>query len=92
MSEDRRLTRIETKIDDIGDQLGKIEVTISNQALILQEHQRRSLANEKMVELLSKELKPVILHVEMVKLSIKILAYVLGCGFLIRALSSLFGK
>ncbi len=80
--DDKRLTRIEEKLDDTNDHLSSIDVTLAEQSLILKEHQRRSLANERIAATLADELKPVILHVAMVRLSLKILTYLLSCGII----------
>jgi len=47
--------RIETKLDEIAETIGEINVTLAKQSIILEEHQRRSLANEQSVELLKKQ-------------------------------------
>lgn len=57
--DDKRLERIEVKIDDIGDHLGSIDVTLAAQHVQLKEHIRRTA-------LLEAELKPVKKHVDMV--------------------------
>jgi len=64
MSDDR-LDRIEGKIDKINEAVCEVHVTLAKQQIILEEHQKRSLYNEKAVELLSKELKPLRDHVVM---------------------------
>lgn len=54
------LVKLDDKLDDV------VVVQVKQEAQ-LAEHMRRSLANEKAVDVLSKELKPVISHVTMVK-------------------------
>lgn len=49
-----RLERIEKKLDDTLEHLSSIDITLAQQKIILEEHQRRSLANEKAVELIKK--------------------------------------
>jgi hypothetical protein len=50
---------MEEKIDKIVDKLTHIEVTLAKQQVILQEHMKRSEANEKAIEILKEEQKPV---------------------------------
>lgn len=46
MSDDKRLERIETKIDDTNDHLASIDVTLRAQHIILDEHIKRTAALE----------------------------------------------
>jgi hypothetical protein len=59
------------KLDDRLDELTQISI---KQQAILEEHQRRSLANEKAVEILAEDLKPVRKHVTQVEFLTKIVA------------------
>lgn len=60
MADEKRLERIEVKIDDIGDHLASIDVTLKAQHIILDEHIRRT-------EILEKDIEPIKRHVYMVK-------------------------
>jgi archaellum component FlaC len=57
--DDKRLDRIETKIDDIADHLGSIDTTLAAQHVSLKEHIRRTTQIEN-------ELKPIKTHVAVV--------------------------
>jgi archaellum component FlaC len=61
-----KLNRIENKIDKIDERLCNIDVTLGKQSVVLEDHTRRSLANEKAVEYLKEELKPILKHVTIV--------------------------
>jgi hypothetical protein len=67
VTEERRSTvqldRIEAKLDQVGDRVSHIDTTLARQATILEEHQRRSLANEATVEMVRQELDPLKRHV-----------------------------
>jgi len=60
MSDDKRLERIETKVDKISDHLGSIDVTLSAQHESLKDHIRRT-------EVLEATILPIKKHVDMVK-------------------------
>lgn len=66
MSEDKRLERIEAKIDDLNDHLGSIDVTLGQQHISLKEHIRRT-------SILEDEFKPIKKHVNMVEGGFKLL-------------------
>lgn len=51
MSEEKRLERIEAKIDDISDHMGSIDVTLAMQHESLKNHIRRTEALEKQLSL-----------------------------------------
>ncbi len=55
--------KLDEKLDKINDKLSSIDITLVKQEANLQEHMRRSLANEEAIELLATELKPVQAHV-----------------------------
>ncbi len=59
-TEDKRLARIEQKIDDQNEHLGSIDTTLVQQHVILAEHIRRT-------ELLEKDIQPIKRHVYMVQ-------------------------
>ena len=50
-----RENRIENKVDSIANDIASINVTLAKQSIILDEHQRRSLANEASVDILKKQ-------------------------------------
>ena len=50
--------RLEAKIDKHGEALAQINVTLAQQHVTLQEHMRRTDANEKHIALVESELKP----------------------------------
>lgn len=50
MADDKRLERVELKIDLISDRLGNIDSTLSAQHVTLKEHSRRSTALEAIVD------------------------------------------
>lgn len=64
--EDKRLNRIEEKLDTITDRLASIDVTLAKQSVILDEHVKRS-------NLLEAKLTPVERHVSMVSGAIKLI-------------------
>lgn len=74
MSDDKRLERIETKIDDIGDHLASIDVTLSGQHISLRDHIRRTA-------ILEAQIKPIEKHVAMMNGALKfigVLALIAG--------------
>lgn len=58
--DDKRLARIEAKVDDLNDHLSQINVTLGAQHISLKEHMRRTA-------LIEEEMKPVKRHVNMVQ-------------------------
>ncbi len=58
--DNKRLERIENKIDDVSDHLGSIDVTLAGQHISLKEHIKRTT-------MLEKELAPIKKHVYMVQ-------------------------
>lgn len=64
--DDKRLERIETKLDDTNEHLASIDVTLASQHVSLKHHIRRT-------ELLEKELAPIKRHVDMVNGALKLL-------------------
>lgn len=56
----KRLERIEVKLDDVSDHLGSIDVTLKAQHITLKEHIRRT-------EVLEKEIGPIRKHVHTVQ-------------------------
>ncbi len=60
MSDDKRLERIEKKLDDTAEHLVSIDVTLAAQHVSLRDHIRRT-------EILESDIKPVRRHVAMVE-------------------------
>lgn len=58
-----QLDKIETKIDKLDSRIDNVDITLAKQSVILEEHTRRSLANEEQLELFRKnvdiDLKPI---------------------------------
>jgi hypothetical protein len=79
---EKRFDKLEEKIDVIADQLASIDKTLVANTVILEEHQRRSLANEKAVEILESHLQqqidPIAKHVHVVNLLGKVALTVLS--------------
>lgn len=72
--DDKRLERVEKKIDLISDRLGNIDVTLGSQHVSLKDHMRRTAA-------LEESLKPIQRHVNMVDGALKLvglLSLILG--------------
>lgn len=61
--DEKRLDRFEQKLDNIDANIISIKINLAENNVILADHTRRSLANEKATEILKTELKPVLLHV-----------------------------
>ena len=64
--DDKRLERIELKIDDSNEHLAKIDVTLAAQHVSLKEHMRRTA-------LIEKELQPIKKHVNMVQGALRLI-------------------
>ena len=60
MADDKRLERIEVKIDKLSDHLGSIDSTLSAQHVSLKDHIRRT-------EILEENIVPIRRHFDMVK-------------------------
>jgi biopolymer transport protein ExbB/TolQ len=65
--DDKRFDRLELKIDDISDQLSESNAIQMAHKVILEEHMRRTEANERAIEMLAEDLKPIRKHVNMVQ-------------------------
>ncbi len=63
---EKEFDKIHNKLDSMTDKIHNIDKTLIRQEENLKEHMRRSVANEKAVELLAKELAPVKKHVQTV--------------------------
>jgi hypothetical protein len=81
-----QLNKIESKVDKVVDSINEINITLAKQHVTLQEHMKRSEANEKAVEILATELKeiknediaPIAGHVIKVELITKIVVWLIG--------------
>lgn len=60
MPDDKRLERMEVKLDDVSDHLSSIDVTLKGQHITLKDHIRRTA-------LLEQDIKPIKRHVYMVQ-------------------------
>lgn len=67
--DDKRLERIESKLDDSNEHLASIDVTLAEQHVSIKEHMRRT-------NLLEIELKPIKAHVNRVEGALKLLALI----------------
>lgn len=74
------LSRIEEKIDKLDSRLDKVDVTLALQHASLEDHKRRSEANEKAVEILKEEVKPIVSHVYLMGILGKVFLVILGSG------------
>lgn len=72
------LDRIENKVDKIDLRVDSLDVTAVRQQAILEEHQKRSLANEAAVQVIASELKPVKEHVLKVNFIIKVILWTIA--------------
>lgn len=77
-----KLNRIESKLDQVKDEL--VEVKLG-----YQEHERRSLANEKSLELLKTKVEPVLLQINFVHKLVVLIAGVAGFIYSILEIRSL---
>lgn len=76
------LNRIFDKLDQIDDKLQSLDRTQAKQCVVLEDHTRRSLANEKALDTLKEELKPVFFQSKLFSVGWKLLAGILGSGML----------
>jgi hypothetical protein len=69
---EKKFEKLEEKLDIISDKIAAIDKTLVANTVILEEHQRRSLANEKAVEILEynlhEHITPIAKHVHVVNL------------------------
>lgn len=77
--DDKRLDRIETKLDDTNEKLGSIDSTLAAQHISLKEHMRRTA-------MLEKELKPIQKHVSMVQGALKLVSIIAMLAAIIEVL------
>lgn len=72
---------IKENLKEIENKLHSIDITLAKQHITLEEHTRRSLANEEQTRLLAEELRPIRKHVSQMEGGLKllgILSLVLG--------------
>ncbi len=74
--DDKRLERIETKIDDVSDHLGTIDVILSRQHESLKYHIKRS-------DMLEEKLIPIEKHVNLINSVSKIITFLATLGSVI---------
>lgn len=67
--DDKRLARIEEKIDDTNDHLASIDITLSAQHVSLKDHIRRTA-------ILEAEIKPIRKHVDMMNGALKLMGII----------------
>lgn len=88
-----QLDKIESKIDKLDDRIDNVDVTLAKQSVTLDDHTRRSLANEEQVEMLKTkleaEIKPLQNHVAMMTGAFKFIGVVSSCVSLIYGLIKL---
>lgn len=82
MSEDKRLERIEVKLDDVSDHIAAIDVTMGQQHISLKEHIRRT-------NMLEQEMKPLRKHVIMVEGFFKILGILASVAVIAECIKAL---
>lgn len=58
-----QIDKVATRHDELVARLGNIDETLARQNVVLDEHMRRSLANEKLVAAVYEDLAPIKLHV-----------------------------
>lgn len=69
---DKLESKIDEKFDAISEQLYQMNTTLTKNTVVLEEHQRRSLANEQAVKLLETALVPIEKHIYLVSIVGKI--------------------
>lgn len=77
---DGKLDKTDTRLDSVHDVLLEQAVTLAKQSVILEDHTRRSLANEEAVEILKRELKPIQSERYMIKGAIKLGGILIGAA------------
>ena len=87
MDNNDRLDKLEGKIDHISETLVKQELNLGRMVVIVDEHQRRSTAQEENVALLRKELKPVFSHISVMNFLGKIAIAIISSGMIWQIIS-----
>jgi hypothetical protein len=76
MSDSQRLERVEDKLDKVGDAISSINITLAKQAVVLEEHVKRST-------MLEEQFKPIRKHVDVVHGILKLISLLGICSGLI---------
>lgn len=87
MREDKLVELMISKQEKIEDQLSNINTILVKNTATLEEHQRRSIANEKAVELLAAEFTPVKKHVEKIQFLMDIVKWIITSGVILTILA-----
>lgn len=82
--------RILDKLEEMDKRLDTIDLTLVKQHVTLEEHIRRSLANEEAVEMLREEIKPIQAHVNMINGALKLLGGIALCLAAFESVKNLF--
>ncbi len=85
MADDKRLERIEDKIDSLSTHLSSIDSTLAGQHVQLSEHIRRT-------SILEDTVKPIKEHVDMVKGAMKLIAIIGSIILVAEGLKALIGS
>lgn len=65
------IRRLEDKLDRVAEDIVDIKVTMARNTQSLEEHMRRSLANEEAIDILKQEVKPIEEHVVYVNRAVR---------------------
>lgn len=84
------LLKIWENQEEMKTDVNDIKVTLAEQHATLEDHTRRSLANEEAVELLRQQIKPIENHVLMVNFAVKILLTIGGAVGFVASLLKVF--
>ena len=79
MSDDKKLERIEVKLDGLSEHLSSIDVTLAAQHVSLRDHIRRT-------EILETELKPIKAHVDRVSGALKLITLLAALATILEAI------
>lgn len=72
------MASIEDKIDTIVDKISNIDATLKVQHVVLEEHQKRSAANEEAIDVISRRLEPIQAQYTVIKFLAKWIGILLG--------------
>lgn len=75
-----RIDTLEEKIDAVSENIASIDKTLAVNTSSLQEHMRRTELNEKAIEVLKEDLKPISKHVHAVNVILKVAASLGGAA------------
>lgn len=82
--------RILDKLDKIEERLDKVDITLVKQQSILDDHVRRSLANEESLKLHREEFEPIKQHVLQVNFVFKLIIFLSVLAALTESLINIF--